>query len=53
MIEALDRSAHDEGARAEAARKVAAWEAKSFHKDTGNRARPKASRALAAAAGSP
>jgi sialate O-acetylesterase len=41
MIEALDRSAHDEGARAEAARKVAAWEAKSFHKDTGNRGEAK------------
>ena len=36
MIEALDQTAHDEGARAEAARKVAAWEAKSFHQDTGN-----------------
>ena len=36
-IEALDRTARDEGARAEAARKVADWEAKSFHHDTGNR----------------
>ncbi|HJX65015.1 MAG TPA: sialate O-acetylesterase [Polyangia bacterium] len=36
MIDALDGNGRDEGARAEAARKVAAWEAKSFHKDTGN-----------------
>jgi sialate O-acetylesterase len=36
LIDALDRTTHDEGARAEAARKVAEWEAKSFHQDTGN-----------------
>jgi sialate O-acetylesterase len=36
MIEALDRTVHDEGARAEAAQKAAAWEAKNFHQDTGN-----------------
>ena len=36
MIEALDRTTQNEGARAEAARKVAAWEAKSFYQDTGN-----------------
>ena len=41
MIEALDRTAHDEGAQAEAARKVAAWEAKAFYQDTGNQGEPK------------
>jgi sialate O-acetylesterase len=41
MIEALDATAHDAGARAEAARKVAAWEAKSFYQDTGNRGEAK------------
>ena len=41
LIDVLDRAAHDEGARAEAARKVAAWEAKAFYQDTGNQGEAK------------
>lgn len=36
MIEALDLSMRDEGARAAAARRLADWEAKTFYQDTGN-----------------
>jgi sialate O-acetylesterase len=41
MVAAFDRSLHDEGARAEAAKKLAEWEAKTFYQDTGNQGEAK------------
>jgi sialate O-acetylesterase len=37
QVEALDRAMTDKSLRDELARKLAAWEAKNFHQDTGNR----------------
>ena len=37
LVEALDRTMTDTAMRAELAKKVAAWEAKNFQQDTGNR----------------